>query len=258
MANSERTPARDRGAFYCPRCGVFAKQTWYPLQRRYFDEAEGMEYYEEALDAQTVAFATMPATLLVKENLPTAPSRPPVERTDWAMAECGSCEEFSTWRGTRLMYPAGLNSAPPPSEDMPKTAKLLYVEAAEVVGISPRAGTALARATLEVLLKELDPTPARNLAARIERIEAAVSSSLAQMLTIIRHSGNMALHVREQDDDLMVLVLDPEQEEIVSWFFVAINDLVDELITRPARVAELFEKVPKEVRDRGQQPKDKA
>jgi len=257
MTSADRLPARNRGAFYCPRCGVFAKQSWHILQREYSDDY-GNEYTNEAEDSKKITYSKLPETLLAKTNhIPVVTSPPATadESSVWVMSECASCDEFSTWRGDRLMYPTGLSAAAPPAEDMPPTAKSLYREAAEVVGISPRAGTALARATLENLLRHLDPAPARNLAARIERIQSAVSTPLAQMLTIIRHTGNMALHAGDAEDDLMVLVLDPEQEPIVGLFFEAINDLVDELITRPARAQALFEKLPEDVRAKVANPK---
>ena len=148
-----------------------------------------------------------------------------------------------------MMYPVR-STAPQPHEDMSPSVQELYRESGEVFGISRRAGAALARATLERLLKELDPDAGKlDLAGRIERITPTVSGSLGQMLTVIRHAGNKSLHVEDQPDDVIVLILDPEEDGVVEIIFQSINDLVEELVTRPARAQALFEKVPQGVRD---------
>jgi hypothetical protein len=132
---------------------------------------------------------------------------------------------------------------------MPGDAKELYDEAREVLGISRRAGTALARASLERLLKTLDPQPGNpDLATRIVKIAPRLPESLGQILTIIRVAGNQSLHVPDQPGELLVLILDPDETEVVDLMFEAINELVEQLITRPAKVVTHFEKVPDAVR----------
>jgi hypothetical protein len=148
------------------------------------------------------------------------------------------------------MYPAS-SRVPAPHPEMPVEASELYEEAREVVAISRRAGAALARASLERLLRVLNPALGRvNLEKRIEDILPRVSSSLGELLTVIRHAGNKSLHVEDDPDELTVLVLDPGEEEVVDYLFIAVNDLVDELVTRPRRAAELYAKIPQAVRDR--------
>ena len=149
-----------------------------------------------------------------------------------------------------MIYPPA-GTAPVPHADMPPEAKELYEEAREVVGISRRAGAALARAALERLLKTLDPEAGKVvLAARIERMVPQVPEPLGQMLTVIRVAGNAALHVDDEPDDVMVLVLDPGEEEVVELIFEAINELVDEKVTRPKKVADLYSRVPESIRER--------
>jgi hypothetical protein len=149
-----------------------------------------------------------------------------------------------------LIYPvAGL--APLPHPEMPPEAKSLYEEAREVLGISRRAGTALARAALERLLRTLDPTAGTIvLAARIERMIPQVPESLGQMLTVIRVAGNASLHVNDEPDDVLVLVLDPGETEVVELIFEAINDLVEAQIAKPNKVANLYSKIPESLRER--------
>ena len=245
MGNESRMPARDKDAFACPRCGVWAHQEWLVLQRPLEDE-RGNEYSERAADG--VKMLAEPFTINDTWGNPSVVRFEEVGV--WAMSKCGRCKEYSTWRDDRLIFP-NVSIAPEAHEDMPTDAKALYQEAGEVIGISRRAGAALARATLERLLRTLDPDAGKvDLASRIDRILPKVSSSLGEMLTVIRHTGNKALHVEDEPDDVTVLVLDPEEEEIAELVFATINNLVDELITRPARARALFEKVPARVRDR--------
>lgn len=150
-----------------------------------------------------------------------------------------------------MIFPAD-SPAPPPHPDMPTDVVGLYQEARDVMAVSRRAGAALARATLESLLKVLRPAEPRGtrLERRIENVAKEVSSPLARLLTVVRHAGNKALHVEDNPDDLTVLVLDPLDDQVAEVIFTAINDLVDELVTRPALADSLFERLPDAVRAR--------
>lgn len=218
--NDSRVPALNQTGFDCPRCGTYANQGWTKLYRQ-----------------------TGGSVAEFKDSRPPQPS-------SWSVAFCARCRNWSVWRDSRMMYPtSGL--APAAHADMPPEAKSLYEEAREVVGISRRAGTALARAALERLLKTLDAEAGRvNLATRIERIHPKVPAPLGQMLTIIRVAGNSSLHVDDEQDDVLVLVLDQAETEIVDLIFESINDLVEELIAKPRKVADLYGRVPESIRER--------
>jgi hypothetical protein len=170
---------------------------------------------------------------------------------DWNAAQCESCKAFSLWRDELMIYPAN-SPAPSAHPDMPEEVQALYVEARNVMPVSRRAGAALARATLEALLKNLFPehSARANLETRISLASEVVSGPLAELLTVVRHAGNKALHVDENPDELTVLVLDPQDVEVAEFLFIAINDLVEERVTRPRQTSALFDKLPRSVRDR--------
>lgn len=219
-ANDNRVPALQKNGFDCPRCGTFANQEWIWLLR---DDHQIV--FDDSVEVTGV----------------------------WTASRCARCDEYSVWREERMMYPAS-GLAPAPHPEMPPEATSLYNEAREVVGISRRAGTALARAALERLLRTLDPEAGRvNLATRIERMIPRVPAPLGQMLTIIRVAGNSSLHVDDEPDDVLILVLDPGETEIVELIFEAINDLVEETIAKPRKVADLYGKVPESIRERVEQ-----
>lgn len=264
MKDQDRTPRRDKDAFVCPRCNVWAHQEWHPLGVEEEDDL-GNTWFSTWQDSNE----PIPKYATAGRSWGAAPQRveewpaesepipePQVEPADeasrgrWAASTCGHCDESTVWRDDRMVYPSA-STAPVPHEEMPPGARELYVEAREVVGLSRRAGAALARASMERLLKALDPEAGTTtLEKRIERVLPRVSSSLGDLLTVIRHAGNKSLHVEDDPDELTVLVLDPGEEEVVDFMFTAINNLVDELITRPRKAAELYALVPQGVRDR--------
>lgn len=213
----DQSPALNKDAFDCPQCGAFANQKW------------GFSYFAAPGD-----------------NFTQAESR----NGQWTYSKCARCREYSAWLDDQLIYPSTL-VGPIASEDMPEDVREIYDESRRVAAVSRRAGAAMARATLELLVKQIDPdAPARSsLAARLERIIPTVDSSLGKLLTFVRHVGN-TIHVPENADDAVVMVLDPDQTAGMSLIFQAINGLVDEKITRPRLANEAYEMVPEEVRDR--------
>lgn len=215
-----REPRMDRDAFDCPRCGVFAKQTWKTLYRH---EGEG---FTQLADRGFFG-------------------------DHWKAAGCDHCHEWSIWRQEAMVFPTAATVAMP-HPSMPGEAKNLYLEARSVLPVSRRAGAALARAALERLLRALDPNaPQRaDLATRIDRVAARLPTSLVQMLTVIRVAGNSSLHVKDQPEDVLVLVLDTESVAVAELMFTALNELVDELVEKPSRAAELYSTLPESIRAR--------
>ncbi len=68
------------------------------------------------------------------------------------------------------------------------------------------------------------------------------------MLDVIRYAGNESVHVGEGADDVLVLVLDERNTELIDFLFESINDLVDELRTKPSRQRGLAQSLPESVR----------
>lgn len=226
---TDRFPQLDRPGFYCPhpRCGVLAQQDWvelvYPVP-----EQNDYEYLQ---------------SYVTGEGYGDPFDSPGVRRSRWRAARCGTCQEWSIWLDEQMVYPRARLGAPA-HPDMPEAVRELYAEGAAVAVVSRRAGAALARATVERLLKHLDPTaPTRaKLEERIGRVRGRVSTPLAQLLDVVRVTGNCAVHVDDQPGDLVVMALD--DAEGPELLLGAVNGLVDELITRPKITDELWEKLP--------------
>lgn len=167
-------------------------------------------------------------------------------RSRWRGAQCGSCQQWSLWNDGHIVYPPQWMTVPA-HVDMPHAVRELYEEAAAVAFVSRRAGAALARATMEHLLKHLDPNaPKRmNLDGRIARVRKRVTTPTGQLLDLVRVTGNGAVHVDDDPSDIVVIALsDTEGPALLELLLEATNSLVDELITRPKLVSSLWEKLP--------------
>ncbi|PZO60211.1 MAG: hypothetical protein DI639_05400 [Leifsonia xyli] len=171
----------------------------------------------------------------------------------WSASRCTveSCQRYCLWLGDELKYPANGSSALPlPAAAMPAEVRDLYEEAALVFGVSRRAGAALARATLEALLRHVDPNAGKaNLDERMARMEGRLSTTLWDTLDLVRHVGNKALHVSGAPDEAVILVLDEADSDVGPALFEIINDVVDETIVKEQKRARLANLIPSSVRD---------
>jgi hypothetical protein len=225
----EHAPHQHRRRFVCPHCEALSQQQWSDL---YNHDGE---------------YRFLETRILPGEEDPWSDRR----ENRWYGAQCGGCDHWSLWRDGVMVYPHHrLGSAP--HEDMPSDIRSIYIEAATAATVSRRAGAALARAMVERLIKHIDPDAPRNakLDKRIDRIHPRVSTSLSEMLEVVRHVGNKLLHAdtSEQLGELIVMALDDtEGPQLVELLLTTANDLVDELITKPRITAELREHLPEAI-----------
>ncbi|KOX16194.1 hypothetical protein ADK67_40285 [Saccharothrix sp. NRRL B-16348] len=129
----------------------------------------------------------------------------------------------------------------------------LYEESRTVAGVSRRAGAALARATVERLIKTLDPDAPKKakLDQRIDRIRDRLTPQTAQLLDVLRVTGNGALHVDDEPGELVVMALDDKEgPELLELLLETANDLVEEMIARPTTVGGLWQRIPEGIRNR--------
>lgn len=170
----------------------------------------------------------------------------------WSETVCSNCERPTVWRAAQMIYPQS-RLGPNPHADMPVEVRALYEESRVVAGVSRRAGAALARATVERLIKTLDPDAPKNakLDQRIERIRPQLTPQTAQLLDVLRVTGNGALHVDDEPGELVVMALDDEEgPALLELLLETANDLVEEMIARPTTVGGLWQRLPEGVRNR--------
>lgn len=233
MAPQYVPPAVSASSFNCPRCNALAAQTAADL---YVIDDKGES---EVSDGQIFS-----------------PWANQMIELRWRTTTCYACQKSSLWIGNNLKFP-GLNEqeaggeVAEPNEDLPVEVLELYREAAAVLPHSKRAAAALCRAALERLTKQLtqDLPPAVKLDGRLVALAKSVSSPTLQALNIVRHTGNTALHGEKDGDASAVMYLDEDDGTIADVFFVAINALADELITKPRFMDELYQRLPDGVRE---------
>lgn len=222
-------PARHKDGFDCPRCGRWAHQVW------------------SEIEINEVAQVVVPGSDLMPGVAPQTGYA-----LAWLYATCQRCRQPSVWHGDDMVYPRR-RLGHPAHQDMPPEVSELYEEAAQVATVSRRAGAALARATVERLIKLLDQEAPKKatLDQRIERLRPRVSSSLGEMLEVVKYLGNKMLHAEDPDKlgELVVVALDDtEGPQLVEMLLETINDLVDELITKPKTVAGVRDRLPEALR----------
>jgi len=225
---------KGKAAFNCPNCGAFAKQTWFELSLQVPNTGQYLST-NDRIDRADRSLRGLPEPI-----------------SSWAQAECAACHRFSTWRRSTLIYPRS-NTLPLAHADMPEDVVDLYNEARDVAAVSKRAGAAMARATLEKLLRVLLENDKDQLIDLIDQVEPLVDMSTADLLMYVRHVGNSALHVKDAPDAALVLVLDDGTEAAMNALFETVNRLVEQLISRPAQTALLTNSVPVTVKAKVEQ-----
>lgn len=226
MAHKITPPEYKVRRFNCARCGAFAGQEWRALSYVSGYAEYGQVIHETIKDGD--------------------------QGNDWHASFCASCEGHCLWIDGVLAYPSnrpGL-SVPLPVDEMPDDVKDLYLEASAVLPYSRRAAAALCRASLERLAKQLTPDekPGTALDVRLIILSDRTTAALAKGVQVIRHAGNTALHGARDDDASVVIYMDGDETELIELFFVTINELVDELIARPARIEAAYSLLPDEKR----------
>ncbi|KIF50328.1 hypothetical protein M445_00400 [Vibrio owensii 47666-1] len=154
-------------------------------------------------------------------------------------ASCHKCKQFSIWRvsdGESRMVDPIIVSAPLPSEDLPESCRKDYQEAREIADKSPRGAAALLRLCIQKLCKELGGK-GKNINDDIAvLVKNGLPVKIQQALDVVRVVGNNAVHPGEISLE--------DHPQVVTALFNLINMIVDNQITQPKQVAELFAFLP--------------
>ena len=194
-------PKFDAPRFNCPHCGAFAQQKWYVLP--------------------------------VREKLPDEKNY--VRRDEVHASLCMSCYKCSFWYMNNMIYPT-CSTAPLPVEEMPEDVKDDFMEARNVVNISPRSAAALLRLALQRLMIHLEEK-GKDLDDDIgSLVEKGLPERIQQALDSVRVIGNEAVHPGQIDlrDNI----------EIAISLFDLMNLIVEDRITKEKKIRNIYEKLP--------------
>jgi hypothetical protein len=195
-------PSFKASAFNCPHCDAYAQMQWAILQ--------------------VVAGG--------------------ITGTKASLAHCMRCNRESVWwspvvnanEGV-MIYPS-MTTAPLPHEDMPADVRADYEEARQIVGVSPRAASALLRLCIEKLCMGLK-AEGSNINAQIAYlVTQGLPPKIAQAMDVVRVTGNNAVHPGQMEPD--------DLEAISATLFTLVNMVVEDRITRPRMIDDVYASLP--------------
>lgn len=156
---------------------------------------------------------------------------------DMSISTCASCGKFHIWLEDKMIDPL-ISSIPMPNEDMPETVKEVYLEARNVHVYSKRAAAALLRLAVQILCRELGEK-GKNINDDIASLVGkGLPVQIQQALDSIRVIGNNAVHPGTISFD--------EKDDVSGILFTLLNIIVEQMITQPQKIQEVYGLLPKE------------
>lgn len=150
-------------------------------------------------------------------------------------SQCFNCKRLAIWQGQVMVFPVE-NTTPSPHPDLPDSVKADYEEAGSVLQKSPRATAALLRLCIQKLCIELgeDGKNINNDIASL--VTKGLPIRVQQALDIVRVIGNEQVHPDELDVR--------DNPEIATELFHLVNFIVEDRISRPKAIEELYARLP--------------
>lgn len=202
-------PALGKGEYHCPHCSVYAKQFYAHVY------ALSNFQWESIVDRQSKFDGTLPK--------------------DWIVTKCQHCNGLAIWHNENMLYPKKI-LPPLPNSDLDDEIKADYLEAANILGDSPRAAAALLRLSLRKLCVQLGEK-GENINSDIKSLVTKGLNPLVQKsLDALRITGNNAVHPGEIN-----LSEDPDR---VLKLFGLINFIADKMITEPKEIESFYDNLP--------------
>lgn len=138
----------------------------------------------------------------------------------------------------RMVQPQGTTRGPI-AVQVPISISSDYIEACNVLPISPKASAALARRCLQNILNS-HGYAGRDLAKQIDLVlgetdaSKALGSALRDTIDAIRNFGNFSAHPIDNQTTLQIIDVEPEEAE---WCLQILEEMFDHFYVRPAEVA---------------------
>lgn len=157
-----------------------------------------------------------------------------------AYCVCEHCNKISYWYQERMIIPSD-SPIQPPHPDMPEDIVPEYNEARSIFGRSPRASAALLRLAVQKLMPLLGEKSG-NINNDIKSLVAkGLPAQVQQALDFCRVVGNNAVHPGEINLN--------DSPDIAQHLFSMINYIVEDRITRPKQIENLYNLLPQDARN---------
>ena len=233
-------PEFRKEAFHCPRCNVYAHQTWHSA---YISGISGVKI--------PTLKPVAPAEALLSGHhftdlTPLAALKPPASPSEafetLKLTLCSHCRELSFWIREKLVDPPKI-TAPLAHQDMPTSVSEYYNEAREISASSPRAAAALLRIAAKKLCESLGENES-NLNRAIGNLNRkGLPRDVIKSLDTVRIVGNEGGAHEGQID-----LTGEDNREIVDRLFRLINFIVEKTITEPRVIESTFGSLPENKR----------
>jgi hypothetical protein len=192
-------------SFNCPQCGALAQQDW-------FDGG-----IEEGPKKKFGAISLF-----------------------W-ISKCYSCKEYAFWLGWKLVFPNTKISVNKPNKDLNADIKKDYIEAAAILGVSPRGAAALLRLCIQKICIQVGEKGKKIDDDIANLVKKGLDVKVQKALDIVRVIGNEAVHPGQIDlNDAL---------DTATKLFKLVNLIADSMITQPKEIAALYEVLPKSKKD---------
>lgn len=211
---SYTVPEFTKKAFHCPFCNAFAQMNWHTHFREQFPLVHN---YPPSFVAEAICLVCNKSSIWI--------------------AELGThtADTIQDKYTGRMIYPIA-SSAPMPHPDLPDICQADYMEARNIVSLSPRGAAALLRLVLQKLCNHLG-SPKKSINNNIaEMVSQGLPESLRKMFDFVRLTGNEAVHPGEMNIQ--------DSPELVHSMFSFINMIAEKMIAEPRQIDEMYKKLP--------------
>ena len=157
------------------------------------------------------------------------------------LSKCFNCRGVAVWNLGTIIHPSQSANFEP-NDDLPADIKQDFIEASQIVQVSPRGAAALLRLCIQKLLKYLGED-GKNINSDIASLVAkGLDPRIQRALDLVRLIGNDAVHPGKLDlrDD----------RQTAETLFSLVNSIAFDLITREKELSALYgEKLTDEQRE---------
>ncbi len=235
--------------FNCPNCGALCQQTWYtvylgrsrtplfPIDHTTVTKLT--ELLSRAHDRQRnrleekIAVAEEAAKGHLFLSADDSGSRDTLQNL--FMSQCHGCEQYTIWKRSSIIFPQERYPVEP-NDDMPEDIKQDFEEARSILQASPRGAAALLRLCIQKLCNHLLGKALDINAAIAELVKQGLRVEIQQALDSVRVIGNESVHPGQIDLR--------DEPQIAAGLFDLVNIIVEERISQPKKIAEIYSKLP--------------